>query len=470
MTQLGLRTRGLIFFGALALGAVGIVAASVLLQLQRADAAAQTDAFVAIGVMAGFGLFGMICFAWLLFDQTIAKPATQLAAALQARAVTDMHGAIDPDMAPHLGDLAPAAAALSRQLGSLRHQMALTLARRTARLTEDKDKLTRILSAIPAAVVMVGPDHRITLYDGHAATALDDLHHLGLGQSIFDYFDARYLRAALRNLADSGGVTLDQQLVSADGGRLLDVSVHDLGGDGSYMLSFAVPRSSAPARPVVYDFEQQAKPSGDLRDLPLRALTYVVFDTETTGLRPDQDDIVQIGALRIVNGQQAPGEVFDQLVNPRRPIPQRSTAVHRITDAMVADAPDIAQAGRKFHSFARDAVLVAHNAPFDMAFFQRASGAIGHSFDNPVLDTVLLSAVLFGGTEGHSLDELAKRLDVDISGAARHTALGDAIATRDVFLRMIPMLEQRGLVTFGQVLAQMRKHKRLLPVVNDTIR
>ena len=87
-------------------------------------------------------------------------------------------------------------------------------------------------------------------------------------------------------------------------------------------------------------------------------------------------------------------------------------------------------------------------------------------FDHPVLDTVLLSAVLFGITEGHTLDELAKRLGIELLDKHRHTAIGDAIATRDIFLRMIPMLEARGLTTFGAVVAEIRKHKRLLPDMN----
>ncbi|MEH6751824.1 MAG: 3'-5' exonuclease [Paracoccaceae bacterium] len=184
---------------------------------------------------------------------------------------------------------------------------------------------------------------------------------------------------------------------------------------------------------------------------------------------PDRDEVVQIGALRVVNCQQAGGEVLDTLVNPGRPIPARSTAVHGVTDAMVKDAPDMARAARRFHSFARDAVLVAHNAPFDMAFFHRHAPAIGVAFDNPVLDTVLLSAILFGGTEGHTLDEIVQRLEIDLPDEVRHTALGDAIATRDVFLRMIPMLEARGLTTFGAVLTEMRKHKRLLPDMNEDL-
>ena len=386
---------------------------------------------------------------------------------MHARAATDMRGGIDTAVARHLGELTSAASALTSRLGQAKSDADADIARHTKRLMAEREQLTRILSAIPAAVVMVGPDHRISLYDGHAAAMLDNQHHLGLGQRIFDYFDKTYLLAALANLSDTGRSTLDQQLVTADGAQLFDVTLHDLGADQGYMLSFPVPRETTPARPVVYDFELNTRVQSDnILNVALRDLTYVVFDTETTGLLPDKDEFVQIGALRVVNCQQAAGEVLDQLVNPGRPIPARATAVHGVTDAMVTDAPDMAVAGRRFHSFARDAVLVAHNAPFDMAFFHRHATSIGVAFDNPVLDTVLLSAVLFGGTEGHTLDEIVQRLEVDLPDEVRHTALGDAIATRDVFLRMIPMLEAQGLVTFGDVLTEMRKHKRLLPDLN----
>lgn len=222
------------------------------------------------------------------------------------------------------------------------------------------------------------------------------------------------------------------------------------------------------ARHVVYDFDLLFKARDDrINETLLEDLTYVVFDTETTGLLPAEgDEIVQIAGLRIVNGRIVAGEVFDRLVNPGRSIPPRATAVHGISEAMVAEAPAIAEVGRQFHHFAEGAVLVAHNAPFDMAFLRRHEAAIGRRFDNPILDTVLLSAVVWGQTEIHSLDALGHRLGITIPEEARHTAIGDAVATAEALLRLIPILKGRGITRFGDVLAEVRKHGRLLKDLN----
>jgi DNA polymerase-3 subunit epsilon len=115
---------------------------------------------------------------------------------------------------------------------------------------------------------------------------------------------------------------------------------------------------------------------------------------------------------------------------------------------------------------ARDAVLVAHNAPFDLRFLQRHEAAIGGRFDHPVLDTVLLSAVLFGTHEAHSLDALCGRLGIAIPPERRHTALGDAEATAAALCAMLAMLEARGFATLGQVLQETRRHGRLLQDLN----
>lgn len=230
----------------------------------------------------------------------------------------------------------------------------------------------------------------------------------------------------------------------------------------------AVARPAPLPRPVVYDFDLSSRErSASVQDSPLGALTYVVFDTETTGLRPDQgDEIVQIAAVRIVNGRRVEGEVFDTLVNPRRAIPAASTAVHGITDAMVADAPMIETVIARFHAFAEGAVLVAHNAPFDMAFLRRLGPQQGLAFDHPILDTVLLSAVAFGQHEVHSLDALTQRLGVTLPEEARHTAIGDTVATADAFQKLLAMLQGQGLGTFGAVLAEVRRHGRLLKDLN----
>jgi DNA polymerase III subunit epsilon len=230
----------------------------------------------------------------------------------------------------------------------------------------------------------------------------------------------------------------------------------------------AVARPKPVARKVVYDFDLLSPARTDrLAEARLDRLTYVVFDSETTGLNPRQgDEIVQLAAVRIVNGRRVEGEVFDTLVNPGRPIPPVSTDVHGITDAMVADAPGVAEVVRRFHKFAEGAVLIAHNAPFDMEFLRRVEGQLGLTFDMPVLDTVLLSAVVYGQHEVHSLDALSHRLGITIPEEARHTALGDTLATADAFLKLVPMLAGRGLETFGAVLTEVRKHGRLLKDLN----
>lgn len=220
-------------------------------------------------------------------------------------------------------------------------------------------------------------------------------------------------------------------------------------------------------RQVVYDFELLSKSrSAAVAETRLEDLTLVVFDTETTGLNPASDEIVQIAAVRIVNGKRVEGEVFDTLVDPGRPIPPGSTEVHGITDQMVRGAPSVAEAARQFHDFARGAVLVAHNAPFDLEFLRRTEPVTGRAFDHPVLDTVLISAVVYGQLDEHNLDSLCARLGIVIPESARHTAIGDTVATADAFLRLVPMLRAKGLNTFGDVLTEMRRHGRLLKDAN----
>jgi DNA polymerase-3 subunit epsilon len=101
-----------------------------------------------------------------------------------------------------------------------------------------------------------------------------------------------------------------------------------------------------------------------------------------------------------------------------------------------------------------------------MAFLRRYSGKMQVTWDHPILDTVLLSAVVFGASETHTLDALCDRLGITIPDHLRHTALGDARATAEVLVKLLPLLQARGLQTFGDVIAETRKHGRLLEDLN----
>ena len=205
------------------------------------------------------------------------------------------------------------------------------------------------------------------------------------------------------------------------------------------------------SRPEFYDFDlfQVTDQSRELDDRLLSELSFTVFDTETTGLNPSEgDEIIQIGAARIVNSKLLRQESFEQLVNPGRLIPAATIPIHGITQDMVAGKPPITEVLPAFYTFAQDTVLVAHNAAFDMKFLQLQERHTGLVFNHPVLDTLLLSAVVHPNQESHRLEAIAERFNITVLG--RHTALGDAMVTAEVWLRLLPLLQAMGITTLRQ--------------------
>ncbi|MFY0311341.1 exonuclease domain-containing protein [Leisingera sp. D0M16] len=467
-TRLSLRLRIFLFFCLLALGGIAVTGGALWLGYNRAAQPGLTDAFIFSGLLSSFAMLGLCAGVWLLFDENVAKPIERLAAGMRARAHAGVNKELDTHGARYLGDLAAAAEGLAGQLGASALSAAEAIARETEHLESEKTRLAALLTDIPIATVMASPTHQIVLYDGQAAAVLAEEAPPRLNAPLSDYLDLTGLEAAYGRLVRTG-LEVEAEVKSARGSQVFDLRLKPLGGAPGYIILFEGSHADlAPeeARPLVYDFALLDTEHAELDSRKLSKLSYVVFDTETTGLLPHKDEIVQIGALRVVRGRIIESEAFETLVNPGCPIPAASTRVHGITDVMVRGRPGIANAARDFHRFASDAVIVAHNAPFDMAFLHRHAKRTGVTWDQPVLDTVLLSAVLFGASQNHTLDALCERLEVTIPPALRHTAMGDARATAEVFCKMLPMLEARGLTTFGAVLEETRKHGRLIEDMN----
>ncbi|MFZ7089948.1 exonuclease domain-containing protein [Primorskyibacter sp. 2E233] len=468
MEHLSLRLRIFLFFVLLGLGGTALVMLALWLGHARVAEAGASGAFLFAAILSAFFLLGLTAGIWLLFDENVAKPIEKLAAGLRAGAHAGVATKVDADTARYLGDLAPAASAVSQALSDTAMSTAQHVAAATERLAAEKAQLTALLTEIPVATILVNADGQIVLYDGQAAEVLSQIHVPRLNAQLSDYFTEKSLGTALKRVHKTGKETTFTAH-GVDGVQSYDARMKPMQGGGYMLIIDAAHVEIAPeaARPIVYDFDLlEGRETAPFEELPLRRLTYTVFDTETTGLLPHKDEIVQIGAVRVVNGRITQGERIDQLVNPGRPIPPASTKVHHVSDAMVTGKPDIAEAGRRFHNFARGSVIVAHNAPFDMAFLHRHKARMGVEWDHPILDTVLLSAVLFGASQTHTLDALCDRLSITIPPELRHTALGDAQATAEVLVHMLPMLEAKGLKTFGNVLKETRRHGRLLEDLN----
>jgi DNA polymerase III epsilon subunit family exonuclease len=183
--------------------------------------------------------------------------------------------------------------------------------------------------------------------------------------------------------------------------------------------------------------------------LALEDATYVVLDLETTGLRPGSARICEIGAVRVAALEL--GEVFETLVNPRVPLPPAITALTGIEPRALRGAPPVEQAVRRFLDFAGDAVLVAHNARFDLAFLDREVERLtGRRVAAPVVDTVWLARrLLEGRTRRVGLAALAYFFGT----AARpcHRALPDAEATAEALLHLIGLAQERGARTVADL-------------------
>ena len=187
---------------------------------------------------------------------------------------------------------------------------------------------------------------------------------------------------------------------------------------------------------LIEDAADIVKAAGDEE---IDSSTYVVLDVETTGLNTFTDEIIEIGAVRFENGVEV--DSFSELIDPCRPLPDKIVEITGITSAMLSGKRTLREAMPDFAKFCEGAVLVAHNAAFDMSFFKRAFPLIGREFDFVTLDTLALARNLYPNIKNHKLGTLAKLFNVSLTNA--HRAVHDARATALVLMKMLEELKSR---------------------------
>ena len=185
----------------------------------------------------------------------------------------------------------------------------------------------------------------------------------------------------------------------------------------------------------------------------LREADFVVVDLETSGAKAPPGRITEVGAYRVHQGRIV--AEFQKLVNPEMPIPPFVVHLTGITDAMVKDAPVFAEVAEEWLDFIDDAVLVAHDAQFDVRFLNHELARVfpGQRMANPQLCTVTLARRVVPGLVNYRLHTVAEHFSVPIHN--RHRAAGDARATAEIFIRMLARLDQHGV----RYLAEARRFK-----------
>lgn len=174
---------------------------------------------------------------------------------------------------------------------------------------------------------------------------------------------------------------------------------------------------------------------------------YVVFDLETTGFSPDKNKIIEIGAVKVERGSIT--ERFSTFVNPEVPIPFHIEELTSIRDDMVMDAPKIEEILPQFLEFCEGAIMVAHNAEFDMSFIRKNCERQQLAAEFTVIDTVALARMLLPHLNRFKLDTVAKALGISLDH--HHRAVDDAACTAEIFVKFIQMLKDRGMQTLDEV-------------------
>lgn len=321
-------------------------------------------------------------------------------------------------------------------------------------------RLAAVVAAATEGLVVVTGTGLVSLVNGAALARVGE-RRAALGTSIYDLFHRSELTLAASQ-ARAAGKPLTTTLHTVLG-EALEVRIAELSEAAGLIISLPAGAGEA-AVGVHHDLrlhEEPPAPEPITPQSPLDRLPVAVIDTETTGLDMDADRIVSVAAIRLHGSRVFRHLTLDRLVNPGQPIPTRATAVHGISTAMVGGAPSFAEVLPDLAGFLSGLVAVGHCVGFDLGMLERETLRAGAGWKPPPsLCTMRLAAALFGETDQLSLDVITDRLGVSVQG--RHTALGDALVTAEVYVRMLPLLAEAGVLTLGDALAFAERPRKVI--------
>lgn len=328
-------------------------------------------------------------------------------------------------------------------------------------------RLGDVLNAIPDGVVVVTPEGLISLVNA-AGRPLFGPRDTVIGTSIYETLSRHSLGDALARTRDA------DKPVNATLHTVWEVALHAtvarIGSDGSALLRF--PAAAAAAVALEQDLSLHDRPARSIAVTPKTALAElpaIAIDTETTGLDPLSDRVISIGAVRLNGSRLYRSWTLNILVNPGRSIPSRTIPVHGISNSMVAGAPAFDQVADRVIEQTSGLVVVGHHIDFDVEILRAEMQRCGKDW-RPMasLDIMLLYAALFPERQSLLLEDIAAELAVPVIG--RHSALGDALTTGEVFARLLATMSDRGLNNLEAAQALQQKAARRLGVRPRTAR
>jgi DNA polymerase-3 subunit epsilon len=410
---------------------------------------------------ASLAIAALGAFAWLarpepvalviLAAGAVAGAAALVALHLRLRRLYDGLDRVRGDLAGVIAHRVPAGPAPTQGMDADAVRLAELAAEAGATLagadTRRDSRLAAVVASLAEAVVVATESGQVSLVSG-AAKALLGAGRGAVGTSLYAALD-RAEAAAAAAQARRAGAPIEATLALVEGGTL-EARVADLGDHNGTVYSFGA--AAAGARAVIdHDLtlhDRAPAPVAAGGATPLEALPVLVLDLETTGLDVERDRVVSIGAVCAAGTTVFRADTLDVLVDPGRPIPARSTAIHGITDVMVAGAPRFAEAWPALAAMIRDRVVVGHNIAFDLAVLRAEAARADLAWDEPpALDLVRLAAALEPREGDLSLDGTAERWGVSVIG--RHTALGDALVAAEMWARAVPRLGEQGVITLA---------------------